>query len=144
MIFPGTISARPCVASLDGGKGVDKSKGVDGGQGDDNDNDGDGGDSDGGDSDGGSKECCSEDGNGNVNGGDKSAGAVDVSDQKHPTPLQLEIIENCVDLWSNPGETVLDPFSGIGSTGFVCRKLGRKYVGVELVPAYFAASLQNV
>lgn len=52
------------------------------------------------------------------------------ADQKHPTPLQLEIIEKCVTLWSNPGETVMDPFSGIGSTtGFVCKQLQRKYCG---------------
>ena len=65
-------------------------------------------------------------------------------DQKHPTPLQLEIIENCVDLWSNPGELVLDPFSGIGSTGHVCKRMGRSYVGIELDARYFEASLGHV
>ena len=65
-------------------------------------------------------------------------------DQKHPTPLQLPVIENCVSLWSNPGDTILDPFSGIGSTGHVCKKLDRSYVGIELAPRYFEASLVAV
>lgn len=69
---------------------------------------------------------------------------IESEDQKHPTPLQLEVIENCVDLWTNEGEVVLDPFSGIGSVGHVCKRLGRKYVGIELVDKYFEASLLHV
>lgn len=69
---------------------------------------------------------------------------IETEDQKHPTPLQLEVIENCVDLWTNEGEIVLDPFSGIGSVGHVCKRLGRKYVGIELVDKYFEASLLHV
>jgi DNA modification methylase len=64
--------------------------------------------------------------------------------QAHPTPLALPIIRNCVELWSNKNETVLDPFSGIGSTGYVAKELGRKYVGIELGRQYAEASLQFV
>ena len=64
--------------------------------------------------------------------------------QAHPTPMQLELIENCVELWSNEGDVVLDPFSGIGSTGHVAKKLGRRYIGCELGERYFDASLQFV
>jgi hypothetical protein len=77
-------------------------------------------------------------------GGDAGVSSVAEAEQKHPTPLQLEIIEKCVSLWSNAGESVLDPFSGIGSTGYVCKQLKRKYVGIELVDRYFTASLRNV
>lgn len=69
---------------------------------------------------------------------------LEAEDQKHPTPLQLPIIRNCVELWSNPGEVIMDPFSGIGSTGHVCKELGRQYVGIELAERYFDASLLHV
>jgi len=62
----------------------------------------------------------------------------------HPTPLAKPIIRNVIDLYSNPGETVLDPFSGIGSTGVVAREMGRSYVGVELAETYYSASLNLV
>jgi DNA modification methylase len=64
--------------------------------------------------------------------------------ERHPTPLQLPVIENCVSLWSNRGDIVLDPFSGIGSTGFVCKNMDRKYVGIELSSRYFEASIHHV
>jgi superfamily II DNA or RNA helicase len=63
---------------------------------------------------------------------------------RHPTPLALPIIRELVDLWSNPEEVVLDPFSGWGSTGLVCKEKGRRYVGIELNPAYVEASLPFV
>jgi len=74
----------------------------------------------------------------------RSSDEAEDEKQAHPTPLQLDLIENCVELWSNPGEVVLDPFSGLGSTGHVAREMGRKYVGCELGPRYFEASLQFV
>lgn len=57
-------------------------------------------------------------------------------DEKHICPLQLDIIERCLRLYSNPGDIVLDPFNGIGSTGYQAIKMGRKYIGVELKPEY--------
>jgi DNA modification methylase len=58
-------------------------------------------------------------------------------DSKHMAPLQLDVIERCVSLWSNPGDVVLSPFAGIGSEGVVALQLGRKFVGVELKQSYF-------
>lgn len=57
-------------------------------------------------------------------------------DEKHICPLQLDIINRCLRLYSNAGDLVLDPFNGIGSTGFEAIRLGRKYLGVELKPEY--------
>lgn len=65
-------------------------------------------------------------------------------DERHVCPLQLGTIERCVRLWSNPGETVLSPFAGIGSEGFESIKRGRKFVGVELKPSYFAQAVKNL
>lgn len=57
-------------------------------------------------------------------------------DERHICPLQLGVIKNCLALWSRPGEVVLDPFNGIGSTGFEAVRAGRYYVGTELKPSY--------
>jgi len=57
-------------------------------------------------------------------------------DEKHICPMPLDLIERCLTLYSNPGDLVLDPFSGIGSTGYQAIKMGRKYLGVELKPEY--------
>ena len=57
-------------------------------------------------------------------------------DEKHICPLQLDVIERCVTLYSNTGDLVLDPFNGIGSTGFLALKMGLKYLGIELKPEY--------
>jgi hypothetical protein len=65
-------------------------------------------------------------------------------DERHICPLQLDVIERCVRLWSNPGDTILSPFAGIGSEGYVALKHGRKFVGVELKPEYFAAAVTNL
>jgi DNA modification methylase len=65
-------------------------------------------------------------------------------DEKHVCPLQLSLIERCVRLWSNAGETVLDPFAGIGSTGYEAIRHGRRFVGCELKPSYFAAARKNL
>ena len=57
-------------------------------------------------------------------------------DEKHICPLQLDVIERCVTLYSNPGDLILDPFNGIGSTGYQAVKMGRRYLGIELKPEY--------
>ncbi len=68
----------------------------------------------------------------------------DEKDERHICPLQLETIERCIRLWSNPGDLVLDPFAGIGSTPYQAVKLGRRAVGCELKPSYFAAAVKNL
>jgi DNA modification methylase len=64
-------------------------------------------------------------------------GARENDDERHLCPLQLPVIENAIRLWSNPGEVVLSPFAGIGSEGVGALRQGRKFVGVELKPAYW-------
>lgn len=68
----------------------------------------------------------------------------DEKDEKHVCPLQLGTIERCIRLWSNPGEVIFDPFTGIGSTGYVAIKHGRKFIGCELKPSYFTAAQKNL
>ncbi len=65
-------------------------------------------------------------------------------DEKHICPLPLDLIERCITLESNRGETVLSPFMGIGSEGYVARKLGRRFIGIELKREYFAQAVQNI
>lgn len=66
------------------------------------------------------------------------------ADERHICPLQLPFIERCVRLWSNPGETVLSPFAGIGSEGVVALRHGRRFVGVELKASYFNTAVVNL
>lgn len=65
-------------------------------------------------------------------------------DERHICPLQLGTIERCVRLWSNPGETVLSPFAGIASEGFVSVKHERRFVGIELKGSYYRAGVRNM
>lgn len=71
-------------------------------------------------------------------------GARDSEDEKHVHPLQLDVIERVLTLWSNPGETVLTPFLGVGSEVYCAVKSGRRGVGVELKPSYFRQAVQNM
>ncbi|WP_066046008.1 MULTISPECIES: DNA methyltransferase [Sphingomonadales] len=71
-------------------------------------------------------------------------GGRDEKDEQHISPLQLDVIERCIDLWSNPGDSVLTPFLGIGSEVYSAVKLGRKGIGVELKPSYFAQAKRNL
>ena len=66
------------------------------------------------------------------------------SDEKHMHPLQLDVIERACVLWSNPGETVLTPFLGVGSEVYQAVACGRKGIGVELKKAYFAQAVRNL
>lgn len=70
--------------------------------------------------------------------------AKDDRDEKHLAPLQLDVIERCVKLWSNPGDVVLSPFAGIGSEGHVALKCSRRFVGIELKPSYFRVACRNL
>lgn len=65
-------------------------------------------------------------------------------DEKHICPLQLPVIERCIELWTNPGDVVLDPFDGIGSTGYQAIKMGRRHIGIELKSSYYYQAVANL
>jgi hypothetical protein len=65
-------------------------------------------------------------------------------DERHICPLQLQVIERAIHLWSAPGDLVLSPFAGIGSEGFKAIKMGRRFVGVELKTSYFRQAVRNL
>jgi DNA modification methylase len=65
-------------------------------------------------------------------------------DELHVCPLQLQTIERCIRLWSNPGEIVCDPFAGIGSTGYVALLHDRKFIGCELKTSYYNMAVSNL
>lgn len=65
-------------------------------------------------------------------------------DERHICPLQLGLIERCVRLWSNRGELVVSPFAGIGSEGHEAVRLGRRFLGCELKPSYWATACTNL
>ena len=66
--------------------------------------------------------------------------ARSAEDEKHICPLQLDFIERCVRLWSNPDELVLSPFAGIGSEGWVSVLNRRRFIGCELKPSYWSTA----
>jgi DNA modification methylase len=70
--------------------------------------------------------------------------ARDNADERHVCPLQLDLIERCIALWSNPGDAVLSPFMGIGSEGVVSVLMKRRFVGVELKDSYFKVAARNL
>ena len=70
--------------------------------------------------------------------------ARDDKDLKHMCPLQLDVIERCIHLWSQKGDLVFSPFTGIGSEGYMAVKMGRRFVGTELKPSYFELACQNI
>jgi hypothetical protein len=70
--------------------------------------------------------------------------AREEKDERHICPLQLQVIERALQLWTNPGDTVLSPFAGIGSEGYVALKTKRKFVGVELKESYFRQARANL
>lgn len=70
--------------------------------------------------------------------------AKNEQDERHVCPLQLPLINRCIRLWSNKGETVLSPFMGVGSEGYEAMKLYRKFVGCELNPRYFNVAKGNL
>jgi hypothetical protein len=68
----------------------------------------------------------------------------DEEDEKHIHPLQLDVIERCIALWSNPKEIVLTPFMGVGSEVFQAVKMNRLGMGVELKPSYYRQAVKNI
>jgi DNA modification methylase len=65
-------------------------------------------------------------------------------DEKHVHPLQLDVIDRIVELYSNPDETVFTPFMGVGSEVFSPVSLGRKGIGIELKDSYFKQAVLNM
>ena len=70
--------------------------------------------------------------------------AKENGDERHICPLQLQFIERCVRLWSNPGELVMTPFAGIGSELYEAVRLDRRAVGIELKPSYWRTAVDNL
>lgn len=70
--------------------------------------------------------------------------AKDEDDEKHIHPLQLDVIERAIVLWSNPGEVALTPFMGVGSEVYQAVRQGRKAIGVELKPSYYHQAVKNI
>ena len=68
----------------------------------------------------------------------------DEDDEKHVHPLQLDVIDRCVELWSNPGEVVLTPFMGVGSEVYSPVSMGRKAIGIELKDSYYKQAIKNL
>lgn len=73
-----------------------------------------------------------------------SGHAKEHEDERHMHPLQLDVIERCIVLWSNPGETVLTPFMGVGSEVYGALINDRRAIGVELKPSYYRHALNNI
>ena len=70
--------------------------------------------------------------------------ARDQDDEKHVHPLQLDVIDRCLVLWSNPGETVLTPFMGVGSEAYASVMQGRRGIGIELKASYYRQAVRNL
>lgn len=70
--------------------------------------------------------------------------AKDFEDEKHCHPLQLDVIDRCLMLWSNPNEIVLSPFMGIGSEIYGAVRTGRRAIGIELKPSYYQQAVRNI
>jgi len=70
-------------------------------------------------------------------------GAREENDERHICPLQLDVIERALRLWSNPGDVVLTPFAGIGSEVYCALKEGRRGVGIELKESYYKQAVRN-
>ena len=73
----------------------------------------------------------------------QASSARDEKDERHICPLQLTVIRRALNLWTNPGDTVLTPFLGIGSEAYVALEMGRKAIGIELKPSYYAQAVKN-
>ena len=65
-------------------------------------------------------------------------------DVKHICPLQLDVIERAIDLWTAPNDLVFSPFTGVGSEGYTAVKMGRRFIGSELKKSYWEQSIKNL
>ena len=70
--------------------------------------------------------------------------ARDTDDERHVHPLQLDVIDRALVLWSNPGENVLTPFMGVGSEVYAAVRAGRRALGIELKPSYYRQAIKNI
>lgn len=70
--------------------------------------------------------------------------ARDDKDERHLCLLQLDVIQRCLELYTNPNDVVYSPFTGIGSEGFVSLSEGRRFIGTELKSAYFKQAVKNL
>lgn len=70
--------------------------------------------------------------------------AREQADERHICPLQLQVIERCIELWSRPDDVVWSPFMGIGSEGYVALQHGRRFVGAELKTSYYEQAVRNL
>jgi DNA modification methylase len=70
--------------------------------------------------------------------------AKSANDERHLCPLQLDVIERALIMWSNPGDVVLSPFMGIGSEGVTALKLRRRFIGIELKESYWAQACKYI
>jgi len=70
--------------------------------------------------------------------------ARDSNDERHICPLQLDVIERAMQLWTADDDVVFSPFTGIGSEGYVALQMGRKFIGTELKESYFKIAAQNL
>ena len=70
--------------------------------------------------------------------------ARDDDDERHICPLQLDVVERAIDLWSAPGDLVFSPFVGIGTEMFTAVSMGRKAIGSELKPSYWQLAIKNM
>ncbi|MFA5583748.1 MAG: site-specific DNA-methyltransferase, partial [Bacteriovoracaceae bacterium] len=70
--------------------------------------------------------------------------AKEEKDERHICPMQLDTIARCLELWTNLGDVVLDPFAGIGSTGYQALEMGRRFIGIELKKSYYDIAVKNL
>ena len=70
--------------------------------------------------------------------------AKEANDERHLCPLQLDVIDRALIMWSNPGDVVLSPFMGIGSEGHQCLMHGRRFIGIELKASYFRQAARTL
>lgn len=84
--------------------------------------------------------------NGSINPSDtlQRESAREDKDERHIAPLQLQVIERAIRLWTNPSDTVMSPFMGIGSEGYVSLLLKRKFIGAELKASYYGQAIRNL